>query len=603
MKTAPPVRRDKKSRPAAQIARIFLLALGGILFLTSTTLLTGKVGASPNPQTGTQTPVPSATPTFDPQRLAKPVVSNPPAQVDKGELIFWGVCIACHGDRGQGLTDEWRLGAYKEDSNCWQSNCHGADHPEQGFEIPKTLVFPPVGTASALGRFENAQQLYDYIVVMMPWWKPRSLTPEKAWQLTSYVLKLKGSLPEGLELNETNASSVPVHRHIAIPENPNTFIFLFIGTLVLSMVGLIARDLVSLKESRLDSNPTAGRRRPSFVAHLHPPTIPAQQSRWRYTLGAGGMAVFLSLILLVTGLLEMFYYIPTPEKAAISIETIVSFVPLGALVRNLHYWSAQALVIVIIIHLTRVVFTGAYSERRKFNFLLGLVLFVFVLLLDFTGYILRWDEGIRWALTAGTNLLKSIPLVGRELYVFAIGGQEPGPATLIRFYSWHIYALSILGGFFLVWHLFRVRRDGGIASAPAAEGESRARITRADLLKREVLGMLVGGILLVILATFVPAPIAPPIRGGTVLSADSSAPWFFRWVQQLLKSGDPFLLGVLFPLVLLILIGALPYVFREINPAEIGRWFPRSGLSAQLAFAIIGVIIVALTILSILTSP
>ena len=151
----------------------------------------------------------------------------------------------------------------------------------------------------------------------------------------------------------------------------------------------------------------------------------------------------------------------------------------------------------------------------------------------------------------------------------------------------------------MVWHLFRVRRDGGIAAAPITERENRVRITRADLLKREVLGMFVGGIVLLILSVFIPAPIASPIRGSTILSADSSAPWFFLWVQQLLKSGDPFLLGVLLPLAVIIFLGAMPYIFKNVNQNELGYWFPRSGRIVQLLFIIIAVIIMALTILSI----
>jgi len=602
MKTIPAFKKDNQRLRAAQFARVFLLVLGAFLFIGASLLLTGNVNAAQNRQTAsTPTLIPSPTPTFDPSRLASPETPDVPTQVDQGAVIFWGVCIACHGDRGQGLTDEWRLGAYAEDNNCWESECHGSDHPPQGFEMSKTLTFPPLGTASALGRFENAQQLYDYVVVMMPWWKPRSLTPEKAWQVTAYLLKLKGSLPAGLVLDETNASAVPVHRLVTTPQNENTAVFFFIGTLMLAMLGLITRDFFTRRETASPPNLTVvPATRPNFFVHLHPPTIPAAQSRWRYTLGAGGMAVFLSLVLLVTGLLEMFYYIPTPEKAAISVETIVSFVPLGALVRNLHYWAAQLLVIVALIHLARVIFTGAYSAGRKFNFLLGLSLLVLVILLDFTGYVLRWDEGIRWALTAGTNLLKSIPYVGTAFYIFVVGGREPGPAALIRFYSWHIYVLSLVCGIVMVWHLFRVRRDGGIAVAPVTERENTTRITRADLLKREVLGMFIGGIVLLIVAVFKPAPIASPIRGSTILNADSSAPWFFLWVQQLLKSGDPFLLGVLLPLAVIIFIGAMPYLFKDVKQNELGYWFPRSGQIVQLIFIIISVIIMALTMLSIL---
>jgi menaquinol-cytochrome c reductase cytochrome b subunit len=155
--------------------------------------------------------------------------------------------------------------------------------------------------------------------------------------------------------------------------------------------------------------------RPSFLHHLHPPTIPARQARLRYSLAAGGLAVFLSMILLVTGLLELFYYIPTPDQAATSIQTLTFLVTYGGLVRNLHYWSAQFLVIVTLIHLLRVIFTGAYAAPRRFNYLLGMGLLVLAVLLDFTGYVLRWDEGIHWALVTGTNLVKSIPLIGNPL--------------------------------------------------------------------------------------------------------------------------------------------------------------------------------------------
>ena len=156
--------------------------------------------------------------------------------------------------------------------------------------------------------------------------------------------------------------------------------------------------------------------RPSFFHHLHPPTIPAAQARWRHTLGAGGTAIFLMLILGVTGIMEMFYYVPNPQEAALSIQTITYLVPFGGFVRNLHYWSAQLLLIVSAIHLLRVVLTASYSHPRRFNYLIGLGVFVLAILLDFTGYILRWDVGICYPLVTGTNLLKTIPLIGDFLF-------------------------------------------------------------------------------------------------------------------------------------------------------------------------------------------
>src|SRR5512146_545051 len=239
--------------------------------------------------------------------------------------------------------------------------------------------------------------------------------------------------------------------------------------------------------------------RPSFFYHLHPPTIPAAQARWRYTLGAGGTGVFLLLIVAVTGILEMFYYVPTPERAAQSVQEITYLVPFGGLVRNLHFWSAQLLILVAAIHLLRVVFTGAYAPPRRFNYLLGLALFVFSILMDFTGYVLRWDKDVEWALLVGTNLIKTVPGVGGWLYALLTGGPQLGPSTLIRFYAWHIFGLTLGIVVLMAWHIFRIRRDGGIAVPPPAGRLSQARIPRYHLVGREIAAMLFPGAALVLL--------------------------------------------------------------------------------------------------------
>jgi len=337
--------------------------------------------------------------------------------------------------------------------------------------------------------------------------------------------------------------------------------------------------------------------RPNFYHHLHPPTIPAAQSRWRYTLGAGGTAVFLVLVLAITGTIEMFYYVATPAEAGLSIQTISYLVPFGGVIRNMHFWSAQLLIVVSAVHLLRIVFTGAYIPPRRFNYLLGLALFVVAILLNFTGYILRWDTGIQWALVVGTNLVRTIPLIGESLYRMLVGGTEPGLATLTRFYAWHIFGLMLIGAILLVWHAFRVRRDGGIAVPPPALRENRERITRFELVRREVLAMLLTGAALILLSVFSPAPIAAPIMNVTSVVEDSRAPWFFLWVQQMLKWGDPFLWGVLVPLLVLVILVLIPYIFPKTAEAELGKWFPRSNRIAQVTLAVISLSILLLTIL------
>jgi quinol-cytochrome oxidoreductase complex cytochrome b subunit len=341
--------------------------------------------------------------------------------------------------------------------------------------------------------------------------------------------------------------------------------------------------------------------RPSFFHHLHPPTIPAAQARWRYTLGAGGIAIFLTLILGVTGVLEMFYYIPNPQEAALSVQIITYHVPFGGFVRNLHYWSAQLLLIVAAIHLLRVIFTAAYRQPRRFNYLLGLGLFVLTIMLDFTGYILRWDQGICWPLVTGTNLIKTIPLIGGFLFRLAVGGGDACATALTRFYTWHIFALIIPTLILLVWHAFRVRRDGGIAVPTASLRTDNTRISRFDLVRREVLAMLLVGVLLILLASFFHAPIEPAMTGKPVVTAEAHAPWFFLWVQQLLKWGDPFIFGVLIPLGILAVLALIPYIFPGPVEIDLGRWFPKSNRLAQIVFSLLAVIVIGLTLLAVIS--
>lgn len=341
--------------------------------------------------------------------------------------------------------------------------------------------------------------------------------------------------------------------------------------------------------------------RPSFYDHLHPPTIPAPQARLRYTLAAGGLAVFLTLVVGFTGILVTFYYLPTPEQAAKSVQELTFLVPFGWLMRNLHYWSAQLLILVAALHLLRVVFTGAYLPPRRLNYLLGLSLLIICLFLDFTGYVLRWDEGVHWALVAGTNLVRSVPLVGERLYATLVGGSQIGPGTLIRFYAWHLFGLSLLLINIGVWHIFRLRRDGGIAVPPPGLRADLTRITRRELARREGLAMLWAALVLIGLAILVPAPLAPGIKQGSTLVSESLAPWFFLWVQELLRWGDPFIYGVLIPVGALLILALVPYITpHQLSPAELGKWFPRGGRNVQLLVGILSIAILLLTLLSIL---
>jgi quinol-cytochrome oxidoreductase complex cytochrome b subunit len=282
--------------------------------------------------------------------------------------------------------------------------------------------------------------------------------------------------------------------------------------------------------------------------------------------------VLMCLVLLVTGALELFYYVPTSAGANISLQTITILVPYGRLVRSLHFWSAQILVVTSLLHLLRVVLSGAYKRPRSFNWLIGLSLLVLMLLFDFTGYVLRWDIDIAWALLVGTNLLKSIPLLGTDLYALVVGGGAISDPTLGRFYGWHIYALPLVTTILLAWHIFRVRRDGGISRSQKSSQE-RSIITRDELLNRELIAGFVALIFLLGIA-------------------EASAPWFFLWIQQLLRLGSPFTMGVLLPLFLLVLLALIPYLLDR-EQEGVGVWFNRRGRAAQIvALILVGFVLV-----------
>jgi quinol-cytochrome oxidoreductase complex cytochrome b subunit len=184
------------------------------------------------------------------------------------------------------------------------------------------------------------------------------------------------------------------------------------------------------------------------------------------------------------------------------------------------------------------------------------------------------------------------------LYTLLVGGSQPGAATLVRFYAWHVFGLALALIVVGAWHLFRVRRDGGITVPPPEARRSHERITRYELVRREGLAALVTTALLIVLALVRPAPLAPAIQEGIATAADGRAPWFFLWVQQLLRLGDPFLWGVLVPLAVLAWLAAIAYLLPAARPQELGEWFPPGNRAAQWSVGVISLAVVILTILA-----
>lgn len=159
-----------------------------------------------------------------------------PSQADLGREVYRQICLACHGDWGQGLTDAWRE-EWEEDSNCWQSRCHAPNHPPQGFQLPKTV--PPVLGPGSLSRFDTARDLQLTILDTMPWWNPGSLTDEQSWQLTAYLMSVRGELGHDVSLDEGNAVVYRLRSSYSPPPNPYPGILLMMFSLTVAAVLLI----------------------------------------------------------------------------------------------------------------------------------------------------------------------------------------------------------------------------------------------------------------------------------------------------------------------------------------------------------------------------
>jgi cytochrome b6 len=207
--------------------------------------------------------------------------------------------------------------------------------------------------------------------------------------------------------------------------------------------------------------------------HIHPVRVRKSGVRLTYTWCMGGLSFFLFLVEAVTGCLLMFYYRPSVGHAYLDTMDLGEQVPLGIL-RELHRWGAHAMVITVFLHMLRVFLTGSYKPPREFNWVVGVGLLVLTLLLSFTGYLLPWDQLSLWAVTVGSNMAASAPVVGSEgparlvgpgsdLRFLLLGGETVGESALLRFYVLHCIAIPLGAAVLLAVHFWRIRKDGGIS--------------------------------------------------------------------------------------------------------------------------------------------
>ena len=291
----------------------------------------------------------------------------------------------------------------------------------------------------------------------------------------------------------------------------------------------------------------------------------------------GGTTLFLFLIQGVTGSLLALYYKATPDTAYDSVLFITSSVNFGWLIRSIHHWGANLMIIFCVLHLLRIFVQGAYKPPREMTWIIGVVLLLLTLLFGFTGYLLPWDERAYWATTVGSEFAGSVPLIGDFLLQFLRGGVDVSEATLSRFYGAHTLFLPEILAVFLLIHIVLMHQQGlanpkkpaKIPSSPQPDGEKEKTIPFfPNYLLGEVVAWLVVIGLIVILASIFPVGIeenANPLE----TPADIKPEWYFLSFYQLLK-WIPETLGVIIPAVGLPLLLLLPFLDRspEVKPSK-----------------------------------
>lgn len=334
----------------------------------------------------------------------------------------------------------------------------------------------------------------------------------------------------------------------------------------------------------------------SLILHVHPTRVPAAAIRFTYTWGLGGISATLALLLALTGVLLMFRYEPTIDRAYLSIQLLETQVAFGSLIRAVHHWSANLLVVTTFLHLFRVFFTGGFKKKRGLNWAIGLGLLILVFVFNFTGYLLPWDQLSYWAVTVGSSLLNYIPLIGQHLSLAALGGREVGQGALSNFYALHVAGLPMITGIVLAYHFWRVRKDGGISQPELPEGEREVKVTTIpNLVRRE---MAVGAILIAVVMVWsmaVPAPlgsIANPLHSPN----PAKAAWFLGGIQELLLHMDT-LAAMILVVILLAGIAILPTLDRQ--DANIGIYFRSPiGRRAALVGAVLSLDLVPLLVIA-----
>jgi len=259
----------------------------------------------------------------------------------------------------------------------------------------------------------------------------------------------------------------------------------------------------------------------------------------------GGMTLFLFVVQVATGILLLLYYRPSAEEAYESIQFLMAEVEFGWLIRSIHAWSANLMILALFVHLFSVLLLKAYRPPREVTWLSGMALLGVALAFEFTGYLLPWNELAYFATKVSTETTGAIPLVGRFLLRLLRGGDEVTGATLTRFYGIHVAVLPALVTLALGLHLYLVHKHG-MSVPPGVEREDAPRFMPfvPNFLLRDVVGWLSAVAILAALAAFLPAELGKKADPFAPAPVGIKPEWYLVFMFQTLKYLPSHILGI-----------------------------------------------------------